>query len=534
MPGGSNIGAGTQLRTSNEIRQQNLGIEFAMRGGQEAIGGELAYELNWYFSGLLNSFFPNSQTSALENSLTSSSAEGGFYTLGKNHAEIIQDAIDNGRKVVDDFRNNPPDFDIPRPKIPKIELPQLPEVKLPELPEFNIPEFKFPEFKDKDKPNPFPKIPRPKPIPKNLTRQLRELELSECGSISFGYARAAKVLGYEGKINEQGGYYEKRIDVPVSIEEVYDAWLKYNLTEGESPTLKGFLESGGQTGQVTTTQINRFTSFNTYYGIGGSINSDQPTRSYPFHDLYFPYYSYGSLQIAVNGINNNSAINAILDNLDSEYPGEVYKINVSQLDAKDCPLGKPPPPPEPPPEPPEDCDCMAKCCPDIDYRKIQKIIESEVKKLDVTAAIPLSFQIRHEGDTPQMVIQCAERKSAASENTLAKYDSAKYPITVPHWKGGQNDKPSLPPYRKGNWEGILVLADNSKVTINAQNEAECTKILNAIKPWIDNKMLSGSYFKGGKIVTEQPIKQALVYPRYGRYFANGQKNNKPDWRVDFP
>lgn len=173
------------------------------------------------------------------------------------------------------------------------------------------------------------------------------------------------------------------------------------------------------------------------------------------------------------------------------------------------------------------------CCPEIDYRKIQAIIAEEVKKLDVTAAIPLSFQIRHEGDTPQMVIQCAQRKSAANGNTPARYDSAKYPITVPHWKGGQNDKPSLPPYKKGNWEGILVIADNSKVTINAQNESECIKILNAIKPWIDSKMLKGSYFKGGKIVTEEPIKQELVYPKYGRYFANGQKNNKPDWRVDF-
>jgi hypothetical protein len=72
------------------------------------------------------------------------------------------------------------------------------------------------------------------------------------------------------------------------------------------------------------------------------------------------------------------------------------------------------------------------------------------------------------------------------------------------------------------------------VTINAQNEAECTKILNAIKPWIDKKMLEGSYFKGGKITTTEPIKEIQVYPKYGRYFGKGQKNNKPDWRVDFP
>jgi hypothetical protein len=142
------------------------------------------------------------------------------------------------------------------------------------------------------------------------------------------------------------------------------------------------------------------------------------------------------------------------------------------------------------------------------------------------AAIPQSWQIRHEGGKPQLVIHCAEKKEDG------KYGSAMYPITVPHWKGTVKDKPSLPPYKKGNWEGILVLADNTKVTINAANESECTKILNAIKPWIKSEMLKGSYFKGGKINVE--IKPTQVKPMYDRYFKTGQKNNKPDWRVDFP
>lgn len=147
-------------------------------------------------------------------------------------------------------------------------------------------------------------------------------------------------------------------------------------------------------------------------------------------------------------------------------------------------------------------------------------------KEEPIASIPQSWQIRHEGGKPQLVIHCAEKEEDG------KYGSAKYPITVPHWKGKATDKPSLPPYKKGNWEGIIVLADNTKVTINAANEAECTKILNAIKPWIVSAMLKGSYFKGRKINVD--IKQTQVKPMYGRYFKEGQKNNKPDWRVDLP
>lgn len=108
-----------------------------------------------------------------------------------------------------------------------------------------------------------------------------------------------------------------------------------------------------------------------------------------------------------------------------------------------------------------------------------------------------------------------------------------YPISVPHWNGTASDSISLPSYIKGNYEGIYTLSDNSKVTINAKNEIECKRILNAIKPHISKKYLKDAYFKGGVIVRDKPIKESRVKPRYGRYFQEGQKNNKPDWRVDF-
>lgn len=517
-PTGIEVGSNS-LRGSNEIRSGNLGVDFAMNNGQQAIGSELAYEANWYLSGLLNGLFPNSQTIALEDSLYRFSPEYGFYELGKIHSDLVQDAIDNAREIVDNLRDNPPHFEMPQLKIPKLELPQIPEIKLPELPEFKLPEFKFPEFKDKDQPNPFPKIPRPKPIPKDLTRQLRELELSECGNISFGIAYAVKTISPNPDADNIDNQY---IEEQSSLDEMFA--INTALYGQGFDDKVSFFESSGSTGSIYYQDMGGGVSYR-YYGRVGT---------YAYYTTGYPYYYASGGVIEVTGIKSSEALNKILDKFSEEkFKPEVYKINVSHLDAKDCPLGKPPPPPPPPPPAPDqDCDCMAQCCPDIDYRKIRAIIEEELKKLDLVAAIPMSWQIRNEGGKPQLVIQCAE-ENGVDENGNKKYKSAMYPISVPHWDGTASDKISLPSYIKGNYEGIYTLNDNSKVTINAQNEIECRRIINAIKPHIPKQYTTDAYFKGGIIVRDKPIKESRVKPRYGRYFKDGQKNNKPNWRIDF-
>ncbi|MEH1801385.1 MAG: hypothetical protein V7L13_19865 [Nostoc sp.] len=475
-------------------------------------------------------------------------AEDGAYAIGQKVGDSVRNVGTDIKDNLENLWKDRPRFEIPNIQIPKFNRPEFPDFKIPKIPEFDIP----PRPKDKpipgqpkptidepkEEPLPTPKeieIPKPikkKPIriPKSLRRRLTDLDLSPCGSVSFSIVYTSKLLGfiYDPVINGDRPLY-----VPCSTEEILSIAQK---VYGDIDIAE-FSESGGGTGGQSTISMGENSSYTIYYEVGNAINSN---GSSPYYGYVYPVYFATPANISVNGLNTKTAIGSILDKLSNTPTAtmEVFRISVSNPGGE-CPIPKPgdppipKPDPPPPPDPPEDCDCMAKCCPDIDYRKIQAIIEDAVKKLDVTAAIPLSFQIRHEGDTPQMVIQCAERKSAASGNTPARYDSAKYPITVPHWKGGQSDKPSIPPYKKGNWEGILVLKDNSKITINAQSESECKKVLNAIKPWIKSDMLEGSYFKGGLIVTDEPIKQIQVYPKYGRYFGKGQKNNKPDWRVDF-
>ena len=538
----------------------NFSVDFAMQGSSgaafEAMSSELAMELSFQAFGLFDGF-KGSVSAGIDAAQTTTNQDA-FYESGYKDGQNLRDMWENRPdfkiptiKVPKFHRPELPRFEIPKipefdiPKIPKPEIPKIPKFEIPKIPEFNpfpkptIPEPEQkpqPESKEKDIPR--LKDPAPTPVPSDLERQLRDLDLSPCGTISFGISYVTKITGERWVSNSDntGGYFEL-LTVPSSLNEVfglYQAWLAEYYSDQSSSysseDIVSWVESGGGTGSNTDVSLGGGINYRNYQGIGNGVGADGD----PYRSGYPKYYASQSI-VSPTGSTTKAALNSILDSLSSRgRTPEIYRISFSNPGAKDCPIGKPAPPPPPPPKPPEDCDCAMTCCPDIDYRKIRAIVEEELKKIDVTAAIPLSWQIRHEGENPQMVIQFAEMKNAASGNTPAKYDSAKYPITVPHWKGGKSDKPSLPPYKKGNWEGILVLKDNSKVTINAQSEAECTKIINAIKPWIKSDMLKDSYFKCGKITTKEPIKQIQVYPKYGRYFGKGQKNNKPDWRVDLP
>ena len=522
--------AGTNVVSGNNFAQEQAAEAAAYYGG---------WALSGFWDGAIEGKnYPNEQLR-----LKRDAAEDSAYTIGQKTGNEIREIALDAKHTIKDLWENRPHFEIPKIQVPKFSFPQLPKIDIPKIPEFNPqpkpqdkpiigqPKPTVPEPEQKPQPEPKEKdIPRlkepaPKPIPKDLTKQLRDLELSPCGSISFGYVTATKVLESRYVLNSSGGYHLERITVSATIEEVYNTWVKYNVGS-EAPTIIEFIEAGGGTGQVNTFKINQVTSYDAYYGIGGFINSNQPTRSYPFNDIYYPYYSYGSANISVNGVNNNLAINAVLDHLSGGYPGEVYKINVSQIDAKNCPLK--PVLPDPPPPPPKDCNCMAQCCPDIDYRKIQAMIEEAVKKLDVTPAIPESWLIRPEHHRPQLIFQFGEMIAKD------KIGSAKYPLTIPHPKPNKPKKTSIPTYKKGNWEMIYVLKDNSKITIHALNEVEGMRVLNAAKALVLPDYLNGAYLsKSSKVITKTPLAEIFVTPKIAKYFPDGRKSTKPEWIVKF-
>lgn len=166
------------------------------------------------------------------------------------------------------------------------------------------------------------------------------------------------------------------------------------------------------------------------------------------------------------------------------------------------------------------------------YKEIAKanreICLAKNKDEDIYLAVPDMWQIRPEHTRPQAVYQFAEVSSTGAKNP------PKYVVTIPHHKDLKPTSAKLPSYKRGNWETIYVLADNSKIILHTSTEAEGQKVLNAALKLIDSSLLNNAYLsKSGKIKIKKPIKEITVQPRMVKFFSEGRKGNKPDWEVRF-
>ncbi|MHC5860735.1 hypothetical protein [Nostoc sp.] len=159
----------------------------------------------------------------------------------------------------------------------------------------------------------------------------------------------------------------------------------------------------------------------------------------------------------------------------------------------------------------------------LKFQELAQIKGAAVCNIDV-AGIPDSWLIRPEYHRPQVIYQFAEIDS--SGNIIG---APKYPITVPHHISTKPDD-ALPNYKRGNWEIIYVLKDNSKVTIHSFDEDNGMTLLNAIKLRITPSYLDGAYLsKSCLVVTDTDIAQITVKNRMAKYYSTGTKNALPDW-----
>jgi hypothetical protein len=142
------------------------------------------------------------------------------------------------------------------------------------------------------------------------------------------------------------------------------------------------------------------------------------------------------------------------------------------------------------------------------------------------AAVPEWWQLRPEAKRPQLILMCGEKL------TGGKIGPAKYVITIPHWKAGKLTAPPFAEFRKGSIEGILTLADNSKLIINGINSREVERIISILKTSINTDMLKGASQKIGER-KGLPFKEIIVIPKEARFFAEGITDTKPTWRSLF-
>lgn len=146
-------------------------------------------------------------------------------------------------------------------------------------------------------------------------------------------------------------------------------------------------------------------------------------------------------------------------------------------------------------------------------------VHKDLSAKDGAIAVPEHWQIPLEAQRPQLVVQSAEKMNNGF------LDSAKYVTTIPHYKfKTPRDIPPFDYMDKGSTQGMLVLKDNSKVIIYAKNQNEAIRVINQIKETIDSDFLINSYVKLGRIQNEN-IKEIRVYPKIGRFYDKGVKEN---------
>ncbi|MEH2222595.1 hypothetical protein [Nostoc sp.] len=144
-------------------------------------------------------------------------------------------------------------------------------------------------------------------------------------------------------------------------------------------------------------------------------------------------------------------------------------------------------------------------------------------QLNAVVALPERYQLSPDGHIPQLICLFVEKRE---DGTLAK---DYYPITIPHPKS--TTEPSTAPldgYKKGSWEGILTLKDNSKVFVNAFSKEEAEQVITQAKTIIDDKYTEGSFYKVGQR-KGQPLKEINVKLVRVDYYAEGTKQKKPTW-----
>jgi hypothetical protein len=162
---------------------------------------------------------------------------------------------------------------------------------------------------------------------------------------------------------------------------------------------------------------------------------------------------------------------------------------------------------------------------DIADRKAEKC-----DRQDGTLTIPEWWAVRPGADRPQFVIMFAEIYGTG------KLGKSRWQLTIPHYNRPKGAKPSIPKYRKGNWQGTLTLTDNSKIRINAATASEAKRVINKLKILIpvQYRTVNGKAIKPTILErADGDMKECDVTPIRGDYYKTGQRQNLPDWSVNF-
>jgi len=153
----------------------------------------------------------------------------------------------------------------------------------------------------------------------------------------------------------------------------------------------------------------------------------------------------------------------------------------------------------------------------------RKLKECEPKN-DPIAVVPDWWQVRLGADRPQLMVTYAAKFADGT------WDKAKYVISIPHWKKSEamTEPEDFPIYQKGQYQGVMVLTDNSKIIVNAFSPEGALMSIDKIALGVQPLFLSGAVTKVASR-RGRTLSSVIIYPRSARYFATGQLDLTPNW-----
>lgn len=151
-------------------------------------------------------------------------------------------------------------------------------------------------------------------------------------------------------------------------------------------------------------------------------------------------------------------------------------------------------------------------------------LKKKIDEIEVFASVPEAYQIRIEANRKQLIIMYAEKtKDSAGKSQYARNRLSQ---SIPHWNGSK-EWGRLPIWTRGRFWGKAILADNSKIYVLADSKSRAQSVVGSLLTFVSSGQKAGAIITTGEMKNVE-ITARKGYPKYARYFPQGQATLKED------
>jgi Collagen triple helix repeat (20 copies) len=166
----------------------------------------------------------------------------------------------------------------------------------------------------------------------------------------------------------------------------------------------------------------------------------------------------------------------------------------------------------------------------IQAEQIAQIEGQQCKECgDGILSVPEWWEIRNEYQRPQLILIYREK------NIDGTWGKSTYPTSIPWPIYTQAESIPRPvSYVKGNFSGVYVLGDNSKIIVHAKDATECRRVIAAMAQYTDPGRLVGARLTISERTADRVFQQVNVQPWRADYWSAGISHDRqPDFTHKF-